>query len=101
MPGGGTITIQGHSVKSWIELEVADTGKGMAPSVLDQLFTNQTLSQKPLGNGYGMMGVKSIITAHQGEMWIESKVDVGTQIHIRLPVEQEINKSEETRFRFN
>lgn len=88
MPGGGTITIKGHQANDWIEVEVADTGKGMPPSAQGQLFTDQTLSQKTLGNGYGMKGVKNIIKAHHGEIWIESEVDVGTQIHFRLPVEQ-------------
>jgi signal transduction histidine kinase len=95
IPGGGTITIKGHRANDWIEVEMADTGKGMPPSVRDQLFTNHTLSQKTLGNGYGMKRVKSIITAHHGEICIESEVDVRTKIHLRLPVEQVLCGSEE------
>jgi signal transduction histidine kinase len=97
IPAGGTITIKGHRANNWIEVEVADTGKGMPPKVLAQLFTHQkTLSQKTLGNGYGMKGVKSIIEAHHGEIWIESKVDVGTKIHVLLPVEPLSQNSEKS-----
>jgi signal transduction histidine kinase len=86
----GSITIKGCLQEDGkkILVSVIDTGKGMPPEVKDSLFTPQTVSRKPEGTGLGTKIVKDVVTAHGGQISVESKVGAGTSFHILLPVNQ-------------
>ncbi|MEJ5312111.1 MAG: response regulator [Anaerolineae bacterium] len=73
-------------VGDWICLEVSDTGIGMSPEVLAHLF-EPFFTTKPLGKGtgLGLMQVRSIITAHHGEVAVTSEVGHGTTFTFYLP----------------
>jgi PAS domain S-box-containing protein len=88
MADGGTITIRTRNVQDiWVEALVEDTGEGMTDEVrlkaLDPFFTTKEAGK---GTGLGLSTVHSTITAHQGEMDIESALGVGTRIVLRLPI---------------
>lgn len=90
-PRGGTITV-GLSVENeHAVISVRDTGMGIPESELDQLFarffraTTATRNAVP-GVGLGLTITKAIITAHQGEMGVESEEGVGTEFRIILPL---------------
>jgi signal transduction histidine kinase len=90
VPGGGSITVRGsvdeaHGV---IRLAVVDTGKGMPAEIRDSLFTAHAKSNKVGGTGLGTKIVKDVVDAHGGQISVESKEDIGTTIHIRLPLQQ-------------
>jgi len=65
---------------------VADTGKGMKPEIRDRLFTPRTLSSKPGGTGLGTKIVKDVVTAHHGEIRVESELRKGSRFYITFPV---------------
>jgi signal transduction histidine kinase len=90
VPGGGSITVQGHveSADGVLHLAVVDTGRGMSPEVRDSLFTGRAISRKVGGTGLGTKIVKDVVDAHGGQLTVESKEDVGTTVHIRLPLQQ-------------
>ena len=87
---GGSITVTGQvdDHEDSIELEVADTGKGMPPEVRERLFTKNAISTKSGGTGLGTKIVKDAIDAHHGSIRVESTEGVGTSFYIRLPIQQ-------------
>ncbi len=88
MPDGGTLTLRTRNADDgWIEVEVEDTGSGMAQEVLekamDPFFTTKEVGK---GTGLGLSMVYSAVSAHQGQLEIQSQVGRGTRIKLRFPV---------------
>jgi CheY-like chemotaxis protein len=76
-------------------LEVADTGCGMTPSVLERIYDPFfTTKDKSEGTGLGLSVVHGIVKSHQGVVIVESKPDKGTTFHIYLPVIQQETRKE-------
>jgi len=71
----GTITVTfQHSSRlpGFVEVIVADTGKGIDPSIKPRLFEKfVTKSEKAKGTGLGLYLCKAIIEAHGGQIWAE------------------------------
>jgi len=90
VPGGGSITVRGNVVEAdgLLHLAVIDTGPGMPSDIRNSLFTGRAKSNKVGGTGLGTKIVKDVVDAHGGQISVESKEDVGTTIHIRLPLQQ-------------
>ena len=88
VPPGGSVTVRGQVDvgADMLVISVADTGRGMPPDVRDALFTTQVVSRKAGGTGLGTKIVKDVVSAHKGSIRVESKLGVGTTIHIRLPL---------------
>jgi PAS domain S-box-containing protein len=101
MPTGGRIvvTLQNRELTAeavqsrlegrpgeFVELQVSDTGQGIAPEVLPRIFDPFfTTKEQGRGTGLGLAMVFGIVKQHQG--WIEcsSTVGVGTNFTIYLP----------------
>ena len=65
---------------------VKDNGTGIPPDVLERIFepffTTKEVGQ---GTGLGLSTVDRIVSAHNGELTIESEVGKGTVITVSLP----------------
>lgn len=88
VPEGGSVTVRGAGAGDWIELVVADTGRGMAPEIRERLFTPRAVSTKAGGTGLGLKIVKDAVDAHGGMIGVEGEVGRGTIFRIRLPIRQ-------------
>jgi len=86
-PAGGSVTISGALSKNGEEvlLSFTDTGRGMPPEVLQQLFTYGVVSRKSGGTGLGTKIVKDVVDAHGGTITVESTEGQGTTFTICLP----------------
>lgn len=90
-PRGGTVTVALDHTATSAVVTVRDTGMGIANSELDQLFsrffraTTATRNAVP-GVGLGLTITKAIVTAHHGEMGVESEEGVGTCFSVTLPL---------------
>jgi signal transduction histidine kinase len=90
-PRGGTVTVRLDVEGEFADVTVSDTGMGIAADELDQLFsrffraTTATRNAVP-GVGLGLTITKAIVTAHHGEMTVESEEGVGTRFRMRLPL---------------
>jgi DNA-binding response OmpR family regulator/nitrogen-specific signal transduction histidine kinase len=87
MPEGGTVTITTATADpNYIMVSVADTGIGMPPDVLARAF-DPFFTTKPTGKGtgLGLSQVYGIVRQAGGEVAIDSKVDKGTKVSVRLP----------------
>jgi two-component system, OmpR family, sensor histidine kinase BaeS len=88
-PPGGSVTI-------WTELEatgrliqvlVADTGSGIAPELVDQLFDRFAKSPDSRGSGLGLAIARHLVEAHGGTISAASQPGKGTTIRFNLPTE--------------
>ena len=66
-------------------LQVSDTGSGMNEEVMSNLF-DPFYSTKFTGRDLGLAAVLGIVRGHRGAIEVESKLEVGTQIRILIPV---------------
>jgi signal transduction histidine kinase len=85
MPQGGTLTLQGQRTATAVHLQVQDTGQGIAAATLAQIF-EPLYTTKPGGTGLGLYLVQEIVTAHGGQITVESVEGQGTTFLITLPV---------------
>ncbi len=74
-------------------LVVRDTGIGIGPEAQAKLFTRffrapEAAALAIPGSGLGLSIVQSIVTAHGGEVDIDSTLGVGTAVTVRLPAER-------------
>lgn len=87
MPGGGQLTIISRSTETTVELRVQDTGTGISPEHLTQIF-EPFFSYKPAGTGTGL-GLylsKNIVEMHQGKISARSRKDKGTTFTLTFPI---------------
>ncbi|MFA7453389.1 MAG: ATP-binding protein [Desulfobulbaceae bacterium] len=85
MPEGGTLTMTTRlSNEGGMELEVADTGVGMAADKLEQVF-KPFFTDKHRGSGLGLAIAKNIIDKHQGRITVSSVEGRGSRFSIVFP----------------
>jgi two-component system, sensor histidine kinase and response regulator len=68
---------------------IADNGIGMTPEQCQNLFELYAQGKRPqptLGLGLGLYICRQIISAHGGEIWVDSKPNVGSQFWFTLPI---------------
>jgi signal transduction histidine kinase len=85
MPHGGTLTFRGRRQDAAVHLDVGDTGSGIAPEQIMQLF-EPLYTTKPGGTGLGLHIVQEVVTAHGGQVAVQSTVGSGTTFTITLPL---------------
>ena len=84
--GTGTIAWNIHSLDDHIEIDISDTGKGIAPSKVKVVF-EPGFTTKARGWGLGLSLAKRIIeNYHKGKIFVKhSKLNEGTTFAIYLP----------------
>ncbi|MCC6919501.1 MAG: response regulator [Alphaproteobacteria bacterium] len=101
MPDGGALTIRTRNVSEadvrgqanailtpadYVLIEVADTGTGIAPEILDKIFEPYfTTKEQGRGTGLGLAGVYGFVKQSGGFVFPESEVGKGTTFKIYLP----------------
>jgi len=68
----------------FVQLDVADTGPGIAPEKLESIF-QPFVTTKPSGMGMGLSVSHSIVGAHEGRLWAENGPERGAIFHVVLP----------------
>jgi signal transduction histidine kinase len=73
--------------------EIKDNGIGIEPSYKDKIFMIfQRLNRQDFeGQGIGLALCKKIVEKYNGDIWVESKLGVGTSFFVRLPYKKENN----------
>jgi signal transduction histidine kinase len=85
----GTITIRTGRQGDEVWVEIADSGKGIAPEHLKKIF-EPFFTTKPIGQGTGL-GLSlsyGIVQKHHGRIEVSSEVGRGTTFRVYLPVQQ-------------
>ena len=89
MQGQGKITVTtGINETGMLELQVRDTGPGIAPELQEEVFAPFfTTKPEGEGTGLGLYICQNIIREHGGTISLESQLGEGTLFRISLPVE--------------
>ncbi|MFY9821444.1 MAG: ATP-binding protein [Thermoanaerobaculia bacterium] len=81
----GRVTVFAHPVDGHLEIQVADTGRGISPDAKEKLFLPY-YSTKGRGTGLGLAIVHRIVTDHQGSIRVEDNAPQGTVFTVELPM---------------
>jgi signal transduction histidine kinase len=91
-PEGGMIMVRTRNVdlegKPGLEIQVADTGRGMSARVRERMFSESAISTKPGGTGLGTRIVKNVVELHHGTITVDSEEGKGTTFTILIPIKQ-------------
>ncbi len=90
-PSGGKVLLQVDVKDQWLHISVVDSGAGIPPEELPQLFERffQARNQehaKAGGTGIGLSLTRELVKAMGGEISVESTVGVGSTFLVKLPV---------------
>src|SRR5262249_21549622 len=83
MPEGGTLTLAGQRMATYVQLQVWDTGRGIPTEQLAKIF-EPLYTTKPGGSGLGLYIVQEIVAAHGGTLAVESVLGCGTTFTMTL-----------------
>ncbi|ABQ90674.1 GAF domain-containing protein [Roseiflexus sp. RS-1] len=104
-PRGGSITIEAREVTAeavpederdglrpgrYIQIDVRDTGVGIAPDDVPRIWERFYRTENPLkveagGTGLGLSLVKPLVRLLGGRIWVESRINVGSTFSFVLP----------------
>jgi len=99
-PSGGKIFVKASSDNQKVTIQVTDTGVGIAPENLSNLFrldgftTKGTNSES--GTGLGLMLCKEFVEANGGNISVASTLGIGTTFTITLPSKKVMYDQETT-----
>jgi two-component system sensor histidine kinase CiaH len=101
-PAGGRVSVLvNHHGLLHAEIQVDDTGSGIAAEDLPRIFDRFYRADKARsdgGTGLGLAIAKMLVEAHGGHLTLTSKPQVGTQVTISLPLAA--HKSAPRRYQF-
>jgi signal transduction histidine kinase len=88
----GELIISTKVSKSFIEIEVCDSGCGIPQKEIKKIF-DPLFTTKPSGTGIGLAVCYGIIQKHNGIIDVKSQEGIGTKMFIKLPLEEKDAKS--------
>jgi signal transduction histidine kinase len=85
MPHGGTLSIRARRQDDRVIFTVVESGDGMTREVLDRIFEPFYSNSGKGGTGLGMLIVKNIVEAHEGDIEVRSEPGKGTEVGVSIP----------------
>jgi len=87
-PPGGQVAVGAEQREDVVRLWVRDTGCGIAPEdrphIFERFYRGRNAAEG--GSGLGLAIVQSIVRAHGGQVFVESKPDAGSFFAIDWPI---------------
>ena len=83
MPKGGSITLRAHNAGRYVALKVIDTGVGIAPEKLSNIFGLFFSTKR--SSGFGLWSARRNALKNHGDLRVESTVGQGTTFILLLP----------------
>jgi signal transduction histidine kinase len=90
MGGTGTLTIRTSRVDDRVQVEIGDTGPGIAPDIVGRIF-EPFFTTKPVGEGTGLgldISWRIVVNKHHGDIRVDS-VPGDTRFRVLLPMRDE------------
>jgi len=90
-PQGGIITIAARQLDNWLEISVEDTGEGIPPEDLPNVFerfyrVDKSRARATGGTGLGLAIAKYFVEAHKGKINVQSELGKGSCFSFTIPV---------------
>ena len=87
----GRVSVEIYKESKYCVLKVKDSGIGISQKDMNRIFerfyrADKSKSKKIGGTGIGLSIVKHIVEKHNGEISLTSKLNIGTEIEIILPL---------------
>ncbi|HEY3079879.1 MAG TPA: HAMP domain-containing sensor histidine kinase [Chloroflexota bacterium] len=87
----GLIRLHARRVGDEVHISVADSGLGIPPEDQERIFekfqqVGSVLTDKPRGTGLGLAICRDIVRHHDGRIWVDSQLGVGSTFTVALPV---------------
>jgi len=98
--GGGTVSIEANSLAELgVVIRITDTGVGMSDEEIAAALTpfdqvDASKARWPDGTGLGLPVAHALVQLHGGELRVESKLNVGTQVEVTLPPRDQLSVAE-------
>lgn len=89
MPDGGSLRVATWRDNGSAFVAVADTGKGMTEEFMRERLFHPFATTKKKGIGLGLYSCRDIIEQHGGRIDVASRVNVGTEFKVILPLKAE------------
>ena len=86
LAGKGIFSVKAEKKDQTLLFIIKDNGEGMSPDIQKHIFEPFYSSSRGGGTGLGMVIVKNIVEAHEGELDIVSTPGEGTEIKISIPL---------------
>ena len=92
---GGEVALKVQTNKTYdhIRIEVSDTGDGIPPEKMEQLFQRfhdgEYRKHRTIGTGLGLALTHDLVTLHNGSIHCQSEVGKGTTFTVELPINKE------------
>ncbi|MGH7323098.1 MAG: ATP-binding protein [Candidatus Rokuibacteriota bacterium] len=88
---GGRVVVRARPEAEAVHVSVSDTGVGIRKADLGRLFEPFERLENPLarhagGTGLGLAISKKFVELHGGQMWAESRENLGSTFHFTLPL---------------
>ncbi len=90
-PAGGHVSVSIREVDEFLQIDIEDTGIGIAEDDLSRIFdrfyrVDHPVVQETGGTGLGLSIVKMFVEMLGGEIWVDSELDVGSIFHFTVPL---------------
>jgi signal transduction histidine kinase len=88
---GGIIMVRARQIEHNIQIDIADTGVGIAPEQQLALFRRFYRADNPLrgelgGAGLGLAITKALVELYGGTIWVSSAAGQGSTFSVALPI---------------
>jgi signal transduction histidine kinase len=98
--GSVTVGLRIDAARAYIE--ISDTGPGISKEERDKVFNRYyqgyaTAVSSHGGSGIGLSFVKEVVTAHNGDVWVDSDGQRGSCFTVALPLAQDVEITGEHR----
>lgn len=99
---GDTVTVSVEEKDGFIRVVISDTGCGIAekdlPKIKEKFFKANSTRR---GSGIGLAVATEIVQLHDGDIFVDSQLEIGTTVTISLPVMQKKDEARMTEITVN